>query len=181
MTLTLSGSSVVIEGDGIAEPIAAKDMDALAESLVKVSSALSPGGTSVSLLASDTTNYQQVVDVMDRLIEAGFKSISIGSPTEEEGPSSSKDPSKEELAKAAVVTLSKTTVFVDDEPVGEISAGVESWQAAMVAALKAGHPGSSVLIIQADKAVLHKTLVAVIDAARPAGFVDIAFAVDAEE
>jgi biopolymer transport protein ExbD len=183
LTLTLSGSRVRIEGEGI-EPIKARNMDALAKALQKVSTIVtSPPTTSVSILANKKTNYQQVVNVMDQLVTAGFKRIAIGPPTKDEAepkpaPASR---SKEDIAKAAVVTLTKTTVSVDGKAVGELSAGVEGWQAAMVAALESGHPGSSTLIVQADKAVLYETILAVIDGARPAGFVDIAFAVDSEQ
>lgn len=179
ITLTVGKDGMQLAGEDM-ETIPVSDLEGLPAALAKVASAIkTPRTTSVSLVADETLNYQGVIDVMDQLIAAGFENITLGSKSAEEASEEPGDTSApEDPTKVAVVTLSKTQISVDGTLIGELDKGAESWQAEMVESLKAKHPDSTTLVIQADRDVLYTTIISVIDGAKPAGYVDILFAVN---
>jgi len=180
---------ITFEGGGVKgeSPLAAIDV-----------SAVKPlaGRCSADLTADDTVEYQNLINVMDKLVQAGITDVGLGGarhdhalPPQEPTITGEwtttkdgklqltghfKDSSKDLLRNAPLIIMSRTEVKVFGKSVGKPD---DSALGAAIAAALPASPKDPTVIIQADRGLPFATIRAATDAAAKGGYTNVLFAV----
>lgn len=165
------------EVEMIARPGGKTDADALRAHLEALASRCT-GEARVTAAAE--LAYQDVIEVMDVAVAAGFRQIGFDvpeSPAQEPAeprPASTRD----DLQRAPAIVVTRQAVLIGGKEIARISADVTEPVAAALAKARAADPELPPLaVLQADASTPVRTLQQVIGGCRRAGFDDVAFAI----
>jgi len=177
--VALGTTAATIHPEGSGE-IAVAHLDELDDAVAKLAAAgLPPDRVSVSFSGADAT-YQQLVSAMDAFLAHGYRDIEVESGTNDVPHTFPSEPPDFDSAAAAIVVVAPDDIYVD----GTVATATDSilddaGARRLVEAIHTAHPTSTLVILQADKAISMRVITRVLDVARGAGFRDVMFAVNA--
>ncbi len=163
----------------IARPGGKTDAEALRAKLAELASRCT-GEASVTG-APDLT-YQDVIELMDVAVAAGFKDIGFDVPDAPDAPDAPATPrpasTRDDLARAPVIAATRQAVLINNKEVARLSADVTGPVTAALEKARAADPKLPPLVVlQADASTPVRTLNQIISGSRRAGFDDVAFAI----